>query len=104
MNDESDDVLVDICDNDNTYARSIIQAAGRDEAIAKADEWARVKSQETGKPLLIGKRPGHPGSKVFDPPTRRHSSRERQGRSGAGRPLCRLYRESIQETPVGFGL
>jgi len=61
--------LVDVVTNENSLADTIIWAASRDEAIAKAEEWAQAKCQEVMS-LLIDKRPGGPGSihsKLFDP-------------------------------------
>ena len=70
MDDKYEAWLVDVIANENPLADTIIWAASREEAIAKAEEWAQAKCQEVGPSLLIVKRPGEPGgihSKLFDP-------------------------------------
>src|SRR2546430_16002899 len=47
--------LVDVVTNENSLADTIIWAASRDEAIAKAEEWAQANCQEV-MPLLIVKK------------------------------------------------
>jgi hypothetical protein len=63
MGDEYIAVLVDVDDNDINFPPSeTIWAETKDDAIAKAKNWATIACQKTGRALLIVKRPGEPGS------------------------------------------
>jgi hypothetical protein len=70
MNDKYEAWFVDVATNENRLDDTVIWTATKDEAIAKAEEWAEKVCQQLGAGVLIVKRPGEPGSihsKRFDP-------------------------------------
>jgi hypothetical protein len=70
MSDKYEAWFVDVATNENRLDDTVVWAATKDEAIAKAEEWARKVCQQVGAGVLIVKRPGEPGSihgKRFDP-------------------------------------
>ncbi|TFV74095.1 hypothetical protein E4K64_19065 [Bradyrhizobium frederickii] len=70
MSDKYEAWFVDVATLEHPLAETTIAATSENEAIVRAEEWAKKVCQEVGEGVLILKRPGEPGnihSKRFDP-------------------------------------